>query len=112
MAEIKPYNYYEDEEYDNCGSTTIATLSVDRIKIPLCRECLNELLESVEKFKNTIFCHQCDHFIMSNSGWRYGGSCKLKASLDGEEIKIAGYDYSTECMNTCKDAISKNKENG
>ena len=22
-------------------------------------DCLNELLESVQEFKNTIFCHQC-----------------------------------------------------
>lgn len=114
MAELKPYNYYEDEDYDNCGSTTIATLSVNHIKIPLCRECLDELLESVEKFKNTIFCHQCDHFVMSNDGWRYGGSCKLRARYAGKEItnENAGYDYYTECMNTCVDAILKNKENG
>lgn len=103
MAEIKP-KYYEDEEYDICGNTTIATLSVNHIKIPLCRKCLDELLESVEKFKNTIFCHQCDHFIMSSSGWNYGGSCKKKAELDGKEItyKDAGYSYCVGCMDTCQ----------
>ena len=109
MAEIKPYNSYEDEAYDNCGNTTIVTLLVDRIKIPLCRECLVELLESIEKFNNTIFCHNCDHFIMSEEGWRYGGSCKKKAELKGEVIseKDAGYKYCVDCMYTCVDATPK-----
>lgn len=108
MAEIRAATY-EDKEYGSCGSTTIAVLEIDQITIPLCRDCAQKLIESIDIFNNTTFCYQCDHFIMSNSGWRYGGSCKLKASKDGKEIteKDAGFNYCTDCMKTCKDAVRK-----
>ena len=97
---------YEDSDYDQCGSTTIAVAEFGVIKIPLCQECLNELLASVDKFNNTIFCHECGNFIMSESGWRYGGSCKLKAQKDGHVLKDteAGYNYCVDCMGTCEQA--------
>lgn len=100
---------YEDEDYDSCGNTTHAILKINSIKIPLCRECLDELLQSVEKFNNTIFCHQCNHFIMSNSGWRYGGSCKKQAEKDGKIVleKDAGFNYCVDCMGTCKEAVRR-----
>lgn len=108
MIEINPIKYY-DEEYDSCGNTTIAVLKVDRISIPLCRTCLNELNESLSTFNNTIFCHKCKYFIMSKYGWRYGGSCIAKAEKDGKIIseKNAGYDYCVGCMNTCENAALK-----
>ena len=95
---------YEDEEYDSCGNITVAVLKIDRITIPLCMECVNDLNESLLKYNNTIFCHQCEKFIMSESGWRYGGSCKKDKDI---ELKDAGYINPKGCMDTCKDAIKR-----
>ena len=103
MIEIRPVGY-EDSDYDSCGSTTVAVLQVDCIKIPLCNECVNELNESLTKFNNTIFCHKCKHFIMSQWGSKYGGSCQK----DGEiSIENAGYVNCVDCMHTCEDAVLK-----
>lgn len=100
---------YEDIEYDSCNRTAIAVLEINGIKIPLCENCVKELTQSIEEFNNTVFCHKCENFIMSDSGFRYGGSCKLRAQKDGKEIseKDAGYLYCVDCMHTCKDAILK-----
>ena len=94
MATIRAYNYYDDESHDNCGSATIAVLEVGRIKIPLCDECYRELSQSVQEFDATTFCHACEHFELSRSGWSYGGKCKK-----------TGYDAA--CMETCPDAVQK-----
>ena len=103
MVEIRPVNW-EDEQYDSCGNTTRAVLKIDRITIPLCSTCLEELNESLQEFNNTTFCYQCEHFIMSHSGWNYGGSCNKDKDIKSEE---AGYIHCKDCMNTCKDAIAK-----
>lgn len=105
MIEVRAADY-EDEEYDSCGNTTVAVLKVDRITIPLCMRCLDELNESLSEFNNTTFCYQCEHFIKSRSGWRYGGSCRKDKDI---ELKDAGYINCKYCMDTCKDAIAKNK---
>lgn len=107
MIEIVPTNY-ECEEYDSCGNTTIAVLKVDRITIPLCMRCLDELNESLSDFNNTTFCYQCEKFIMSKSGWRYGGSCRRDRDI---EHKDAGYINCVDCMDTCKDAVAKSVSN-
>lgn len=104
MIEIIPSSY-EYEEYDSCGNITAAILKVDRITIPLCMECLNELNESLSKFNNTIFCYQCENFIMSEYGWNYGGSCRKDEDVDPKE---AGFIHCKNCMDTCKDAIGGN----
>ena len=100
---------WEDKEYDSCGNTTVAVLEINSMTIPLCMDCVTELLKCVDVFNNTTFCYQCGHFVDSKSGWKYGGSCKLKALKDGEEItpKNAGFDYCVDCMNTCEDAIQQ-----
>ena len=105
MIEIKPA-YYEDEEYDSCGNTTVAVLKVNRITIPLCMQCINDLNESLLEFNNTTFCYQCENFIMSKSGWRYGGSCRKDEDI---ELKDAGFINFKGCMSTCKDAVTKGK---
>ena len=58
----------------------------------------------MDKFDNTLFCHKCDNFVMSDSGWRYGGSCKKWAASDNKEITDtnAGFDYCVDCMQRCK----------
>ena len=102
MMEIKPADYF-DEEYDSCGNTTVAILTtVDRIKIPLCMSCLNELNESLAEFNNTVFCYMCEKFIMSRSGWKYGGSCTKDKDIKPEN---AGYVNCVDFMHTCEDAI-------
>lgn len=102
MIEIRPVSY-EDEEYDSCGNTTHAVLKVDRITVPLCGDCLQELNESLKQFNNTIFCYKCKHFIMSKWGWNYGGSCRKDENVD---IKDAGHINCVDCMHTCKYAVS------
>lgn len=103
MIEIRPFNW-EDEKYDSCGNTTRAILKVDRISIPLCETCLEELNSSLTEFNNTTFCYQCKHFIMSKSGWNYGGSCRKDRDI---ELKDAGYIHCRDCMDTCKNATPK-----
>lgn len=102
MIEIIPYNIHEDEEFDSCGNTTIAILKINSVKIPICNECISDLLKSLDEFNNKIFCHKCKNFIMSESGWNYGGSCKKDRDID---IKDAGYINCVDCMDTCQDAI-------
>ena len=89
MVEFRASNW-EDKEYDSCGNTTVAALEINSMTIPLCMDCVEELIQHVDVFKNTIFCYQCNHFICSESGWKYGGSCKLKAlkeQLDSLEVE-------------------------
>ena len=104
MIEIRPINYSSDETYDRCGNTAVAVLEMEGIKILLCDTCLDELNNSLNEFNNTLFCHKCNYFIMSNSGWDYGGSCKKWAATDGKEISEnnAGYDYCVDCMKKCR----------
>ncbi len=105
MIEIRPFDW-EDEKHDTCGNLTMAVLKIDRISIPLCRTCLEELNESLSEFNNTTFCYQCQHFIMSHCGWSYGGSCKKDRDID---LKDAGFINCRDCMDTCKDAIANDK---
>ena len=103
MIEIRPFSW-EDEQYDSCGNTTVAVLKIDRITIPLCISCLEELNESLSEFNNTTFCYQCKNFIMSSSGWNYGGSCNKDRDV---RLKDAGFINCKDCMSTCKDAAAK-----
>lgn len=52
MATVRSKNW-EDKEYDNCGSTTIAVIEIESISIPLCRRCYSELSDSVKEFNKT-----------------------------------------------------------
>ena len=92
MIEIKSVSY-DDAETDLCGNTTVAILTIDKITIPLCMDCIDELSESLSKFNNTIFCYLCKHFIMNEEGWIYGGICKK--DITSREVRS---------MDTCKDA--------
>lgn len=100
---------YEDEKYDSCGNTTHAVLKINHIKIPLCEECLKELLESVEKFNNIIFCHQCEYFVKNELDWDSGGTCKKKREKVNKFILPSNvwYGYHVECMDTCEEAVRK-----
>ena len=109
MIEINPSNKYNDEEFDSCGNLAMAVLKIDNIKIPLCNRCINELNESLSEFNNTVFCYKCKHFIMSSSGWRYGGSCRKDKEI---KLRDAGYINCVDCMDTCKDAVLNPKNGG
>lgn len=95
--------YYDDEDYDACGSTTYAVLKINGIKIPLCSECVNELTESLTKFNNTVFCHKCKHYIMNQYGLKYDGTCKKKAEQNGDIVTedLVGFKYPTGYLDTC-----------
>ena len=96
MIEIVPKTY-EDSDYDMCNALTIAVLKMNGMKIALCEECVKDLTESLTKFNNIIFCHQCQHFqIINNSGFLYDQRC----------IKL---DRDVPFMHTCSLAMLKQK---
>lgn len=112
---LRAYNCYEDPERDNCfnlhdGTYTHAVLCIGNIRIPMCKECVERLAEDLNEFNNTIFCHKCLHFIPSEAGWNYGGSCK-KWAKDDKGIELtsadAGYLYCKNNFDTCKNATPK-----
>ena len=91
----------EASEYDFCGNPAVAVVSAPGLRILLCKDCLNELKDSIEEYEHTTFCFQCKHFRMSKFGWNYGGSCQRKS----EEVirpEDYGYNYNVSCMETCK----------
>lgn len=99
---------------DRCAPTfsnprTVAVLDINGICIPLSLERLENLTTQVNEFNEKIYCYKCEYFVMSNSGWNYGGSCILEGIKHNIEIteKIAGYSCCVDCMHTCKDAILK-----
>jgi hypothetical protein len=91
MIEFKAKDYFEDADYDACGSTTIASLNVNGIKIPLCERCVKELTFQLTRFNNTVFCYNCKSFTMNSSGWNYGGRCSC-------------HNKDVDCMGTCDEA--------
>lgn len=99
---------YNSNKLDACGNTTIAEVYYNSARIPLCSNCLDSLRESLKAYDDTIFCYKCANFIMSKSGWNYGGSC-LKSLNDKTDFNPnhAGYLNYKECMDTCDDAVSK-----
>ena len=109
MIELRAIDL-EDKEYDICGSTTHAVLEINNMIIPLCGNCLDELIEEVNKFQSKVYCHECKHFRFNGFGeWRYGGTCKKIAEEKGikEEDLIPNncglyYDEADKgCMDTC-----------
>ena len=100
---------YYDPVYDMCGNTCHAIIEINNMKFPLCEKCINDLRNGLNIFDSTIFCHKCTYFIMSESGWRYGGSCQLKASKDGKTVtkENAGYNYCVGCLDTCSEVSVK-----
>ena len=104
-----------DREFDVCGNITIAVLEHDNVMILLCNECIKELAESIKEFENTVFCRNCGHWHVSNSGIRYGGTCDVLAAKAGKDFSQIsksdyGYMYVTDHFFTCKDAVDKNAE--
>lgn len=109
---------YGDDPLDDLNAPiftndrAIAILNINGIKIPLSKDRMDQLIEEIEGFKNKIFCYKCNEFIMSRSGWNYGGSCKLKGLEYGVEIteSNAGYSCCVDCMDSCKKATPKKTE--
>lgn len=97
----------DSEEYCVCGMPTYAELKVERIKIPLCEECLEELIEKVDNFKNVIPCGKCKWVIKKPNDWRF--SCTLKAQKARKLLTQddAGYLYPVDYTDTCKEAERK-----
>lgn len=114
MIELRPIDYSVDDEYDSCGNTAIAVLELNdgAIKIVLCEECVNELIETIRNFTVNIYCKDCRHWYCSKSGARYGGTCEVKLAESGmaiSDISESSYGYvsRTEFMDTCGHSESK-----
>jgi len=81
---IRDCDYYDFSDIDiircvgNHSEKIIATLVInDYQKFPLCSECLESILEDVQRIKNGVYCYNCEYFKFSNSGWDYDGHCTL-----------------------------------
>lgn len=68
----------DDFKYDECGKRTEAVLQCGYIKLPLCRECLEELKTELDKHLTPHFCRECTHYGKHRYWYDYGGTCKLK----------------------------------
>ncbi len=90
---------YSDKEYDGCGNTAIAVLEHNYITIPLCSECLKDLLSTVNDYKY-------DHHIDDVEETETNISRTLKI------IKIARDKlYNTDCLlHNAQDKIKEASE--
>lgn len=71
----------DDSSYCGVCSTHYDNVAKIRINsgliICLCEKCLNQFLESVKEFNDTIFCNKCKYFKENKSGKTYSGKCSL-----------------------------------
>lgn len=104
--EIKTNGFY-DNDYDGCGNLTVASLYINGVSIPMCQDCIDELISELETFNNTVFCKDCRYFVKNKYGYAYSGACKKRAEEAGEEVKESdvGYSFITDFMCTCKCAM-------
>ena len=105
---------YDDPYEDKCApifkeDATVAVLEINGTIIPLSLDRMNDLITKVTDFSKIIFCYKCENFIMSSSGWKYGGSCILEGKKRGKEItsKLAGYECCVDCTHTCPEAVER-----
>lgn len=113
MITLRPVDY-RDDDHDSCYNSAYAALEIHGTKILLCKSCLDDLIEEVKQFQNTVLCHQCVHFRMGSSGFDYGGSCLRKAREDGKVLipDDFGVRYCVDSLYTCKDAQKAESGNG
>ena len=108
MIQLLPKQFM-DEDYDSCNLNTVAILKVDKIKIPLCDGCVTNLIRDLFLFNDKIFCYNCEYFIMSKSGWNFGGNCRRNERIESGDTDT-GYNNHVECMQSCEYA-EKRKDN-
>lgn len=103
--EIFPRNF-DSKPYDGCGNTTIATLEINGMQIPLCETCLDELELELKSFKSITFCYMCKHYVPNPYGNNYSGYCKKEAIDKGIIIKESdiGYTLIKDFFETCEHA--------
>ena len=104
---IKTIDKYDYDLYDSCGNAAKGVLEINSMIIPLCENCMNELISEVEKFKNTTFCYMCEEFVHKKSTCY--GSCKKEARKYGVELKESdiGYSFYKPMIGTCDNAKRK-----
>ena len=91
MIELRAVDYRDDDN-DSCYNTAHAALELNGVKVLLCKKCLSELIETVNEFNNTTFCHQCGYFLPSEWGFDHTGSC----FIDGDDHMV-----DRDSMDTC-----------
>lgn len=103
----------EDKDYDDCNQNTEAVLEIGSITIPLCRECINDLIAYINIYNRTIFCKDCIYYHWDKSDKRRG-TCEHKYLQDHEIFDMHpdsyGYSYCTDFMETCSCATVKSIE--
>lgn len=83
---IRPFDQVHDDKYCTCGKRAFAAIVYGERSISLCENCLEELINSIDKIKNTILCENCKYFrrsIINNDK----GTCIKKLE---EYLKTAG----------------------
>ena len=100
----------EDKDYDDCNQNTEAVLEIGSITIPLCRECINDLIDNINAYNKTTFCKDCIYYHPAGYDKRMG-TCEHKYLQDHETFDMHpddyGYSYCTGFMKTCFHATTQ-----
>lgn len=73
-----------------CHTQARSIIDMGRCKLALCAKCTNDLISSVEKYKNTTFCNNCTHWdndycVLKNVDKEFYETCECAVRLDIEE---------------------------
>lgn len=100
----------EDKDYDDCNQNTEAVLEIGSITIPLCRECIDDLIDNINAYNKTTFCKDCIYYHPA-SYYKCIGTCEHKYLQDHEIFNMHpdsyGDSYRTHFMETCSHATAK-----
>ena len=104
---IKPPEF-DDPQFVR-GYPVCAKIESEESVIYLSEEDFNDLQSSMQKYADTIFCKDCVHGRMSNSGLSYGLSCNLECLQEfhlPENPSNYGYNHCHHAYDTCKYATT------
>lgn len=104
---------FDSQPYDCCGNTTVATLNINGVIIPICKKCLDELESEIKRFQSITFCYMCKNYVPNPCGSSYSGYCKKEAADRNIVVKESdiGYVLCKDFCDTCEHAI-KGEQNG
>lgn len=102
----------EDKDYDDCNQNTEAILEIGSVTIPLCRECINDIIDNINAYNKTTFCKDCIYYHPACYCYdKRIGTCEHKYLQDHETFDMHpdgyGYSYCTDFMETCSHATAQ-----